>query len=125
MRLTLVISSLASGGAERVMSIMANYWAERGLSVTLLTFDDGHERPFFELDPKITHVPLDLLGASENPLRGAVNNLKRVFVLRKAIRGSKPDAVISFMDKMNVLTILAAAGLPLPVIISERTDPAW
>ena len=32
--------------------------------------------------------------------------------------------MISFMDKMNIVTLAAAQGLRVPVIISERTDPA-
>src|SRR6185369_16170488 len=35
-----------------------------------------------------------------------------------------PDAVISFIDKVNILTLLATRGLRLRVIVSERTDPA-
>ena len=36
MKVTLVIYGLGGGGAERVMSIVANYWVDRGWDVTLI-----------------------------------------------------------------------------------------
>ncbi|PYL01454.1 MAG: glycosyltransferase family 4 protein, partial [Verrucomicrobia bacterium] len=124
MRLTLVISTLSSGGAERVMSIMANFWVRRDWPVTLLTFDDGSEKPFFNLDPQIIRIPLNVMGLSGNPFQGVANNWKRLLALRTAVRKSEPDAVLSFMDTVNVLTLLATVGLKTPVIVAERTDPA-
>ncbi len=32
--------------------------------------------------------------------------------------------VVSFIDRVNVLTLLATRGLEVPVVVSERTDPA-
>jgi glycosyltransferase involved in cell wall biosynthesis len=123
MRLTLVISSLYSGGAERVMSVMANYWAAKGWNVTLLTLDDGLEPPFYDLDSKIRFIPLGIAGDSPNLIVGLWNNLKRVYVLRRAIYNSQPKVVLSFLDKTNVLTLLAARMLGVPVVVSERIDP--
>jgi len=73
MRLTLVISTLSSGGAERVMSIMANFWVRRDWPVTLLTFDDGSEKPFFNLDPQIIRIALNVMGLSGNAFQGVAN----------------------------------------------------
>ncbi len=106
------------------MSIMANYWAAKGWQVTLLTFDDRRENPFFELHKEVVRIPLNIMGASENAFRGVANNWKRLFALRKAVRNSEPDAVVSFMDTVNILTLLATLGMNMPVIVSERTDPA-
>jgi glycosyltransferase involved in cell wall biosynthesis len=123
MRLTLVITNLDCGGAERVASIMANYWVNKDWQVTLLTFDDGSTPPFFELDPRIRLIPLDIYQASSNFLAALWNNMRRIVVLRRAIRSSQPDAVISFLYLVNVLVLLATRGLGVPTIVSEHNDP--
>lgn len=124
MHLKLVISSLSCGGAERVISIMANYWAKKGWKIDLLTFDNDTKAPFYELDYRIAHIPLGVKKDSPNILIALKNNLKRIRVLRSKICNNKPDAVISFVDKTNIITILATRGLKMPVVVSERTDPA-
>lgn len=123
MRVTLVITNLDSGGAERVISIMANHWTQKGWPVTLLTFDDGSTPPFYDLDSRIHLIPLDIYQVSSNPAAAIVNNLKRISVLRRAIRDSKPDVVISFLSFVNSLALLATRGLGVPVVVSERNDP--
>lgn len=122
-RVTFIISALLAGGAERVISIMANYWARKGWHVTILSLDNGAIPPFFEIDKLINHVPLGVSGDSTGLISGIWNNLRRVLTLRRAIAQSDPQAVISFMEKTNVITLFATWGLRSPVIVSERTDP--
>ena len=40
------------------------------------------------------------------------------------LRAIAPDAVLSFLTQTNILTLIAARGLPIRVVISERNDPA-
>ena len=120
MQVTLVISSLSSGGAERALSLMANYWADKGWRITLLTFDDGSEPPFYDLHPAVMHRPLDIAGHSTTPIQRVVNNLKRLWDLRRAIRESAPQAVFSLMTTTNILTILSTFWLRIPVIVGEQ-----
>ena len=124
MRVTLVNSSLRGGGAERVMSIMANHWADRGWKITLLTYDDGAEAPAYDLSMTVDHRHLGIESTSSGIVEAIRNNLKRLPVLRRAIRESAPDAVVSFLDRVNVRTILATVGLGIPVVVSERIDPS-
>jgi GalNAc-alpha-(1->4)-GalNAc-alpha-(1->3)-diNAcBac-PP-undecaprenol alpha-1,4-N-acetyl-D-galactosaminyltransferase len=123
MRLTLVVSSLGPGGAERVVATLANAWVRRGLAVTLLTLDDGARPPFYPLDPAIRHVPLAVTAVSRGWTEGLARNLGRIRVLRRAIRASRPDAVLSFTDTTNVLTLCAALLTRWPVVASEHSDP--
>ncbi|MEG3934344.1 glycosyltransferase family 4 protein [Microcoleus sp. T3_B1] len=124
MRCTLIIYSLTSGGAERVISNMANYWAAKGWEINLLTFDDDKKKPFYDLDSQISHIPLDIAGQSPNPIIGIWNNLTRIQPLRTAIIRSKPNVVISFMNQTNEIVLLATRWLNVPVVVSERNDPA-
>lgn len=123
MRLVLLIPALGAGGAERVMSLMANHWAGRGWDIRLLTLDDGARPPFFPLHEEVRHRPLGLLRDSANPVQAVWNNARRLLGLRAAIRAERPEAVISFLDTTNVLCLLATLGLGLPVVVSEHTNP--
>jgi GalNAc-alpha-(1->4)-GalNAc-alpha-(1->3)-diNAcBac-PP-undecaprenol alpha-1,4-N-acetyl-D-galactosaminyltransferase len=121
MRIALVISSLGMGGAERVMSLMANYWAAKGWEITIITFDDGGS--FYQLDARVNIVGLKVRQDSSNVVIGLWNNLQRIQTLLGEIASLKPELVISFIDQVNVLTILATRSLNLKVIVSERVDP--
>ncbi|WP_199248591.1 glycosyltransferase family 4 protein [[Phormidium] sp. ETS-05] len=124
MRLTLVISGLGAGGAERIMSVMANYWvSQKDWQITLLTLHDDTIPPFYSLDVRVKYIPLGVAGFSPNPIVGIGNNIKRIQKLRSAIMDSQPYAVISFMDRTNILTLLATWGLKIPIIISEHVYP--
>ena len=122
MRITLVISTFAAGGAERVMSVMANYWAERGEDITLITLSP-QSNDWYKLDPRVKRVGLDVLSISTHIGQAIRHNVWRVIWLRQALRRAHPDIVISFLDTTNVLTLMASWGLGIPVIVSERTDP--
>ena len=122
MKIALVISSLGAGGAERVIITLANHWAARGWSVTLLTFEQPGSRPYYEVDPRVTLRQLDVV-ASRNLARAIWQSLRRIFVLRREIRAIRPDVVISFLAKINVTTVLATRGLDLAVVVSERNNP--
>jgi GalNAc-alpha-(1->4)-GalNAc-alpha-(1->3)-diNAcBac-PP-undecaprenol alpha-1,4-N-acetyl-D-galactosaminyltransferase len=122
MRITLICARLNCGGTQRVISVMANHWAQKGWAVTLLTLDEA-KLPFFDLAPPIKLLPLGIYWTATNPLVKVWNNLKRVRILRRAIRDSRPEVVVSFLSFVNILVLLATRGLGLPVVISEHSDP--
>jgi len=123
MKLLLVTYSLSQpGGAERVLSIMANFWSRMGWRITVLTLD--REESFYPLADTVTLCGLDVAAPSKGFVNAAANTWKRVRGLRRAIKDAQPDAVIALMSVTNVLTLLATQGLNIPVIVSERNNPA-
>jgi glycosyltransferase involved in cell wall biosynthesis len=125
MRLTLVIASLSRGGAERTASMLANAWTEEGVRVTLITLAQN-DSPAYSLHPTIRLRQLHVRGGvARNVVHGVVRQLRSIRVLRRAVRESRPDVIVSFMDIPNVLTILAARGLRAPVVITEHIHPAY
>jgi len=123
-RITLVISSLSGGGAERVISIMANYWAKAAHQITLLTFDDKNS-PHYHISESIQWHALNISSQSKSWIDGLINNLKRIHVLRKFILQSESDCVISFLYSTNILVLLATRFLSCKIIISERNYPKY
>ncbi len=122
-RVALVISSLALGGAEKTLCVLAGGLARRGYEVHVLSFDTPQATPFFPLDPRVRLFGLDLNRPSTSALGALRANARRVAVLRRHLRQLRPEAVIGFMDSTNVLCLLACLGLGIPVLATEHTDP--
>ena len=120
-RLTVVIHSLTGGGSEHAAAAMASHWAEAGRDVVLLTLD-SIENDRIEVSTKVKRVGLGVMGDSNGIWAAIKANRWRVQTLRDALVNSAPDRVISLTDRTNVLTLLAARGTNLSVIVSERTD---
>ncbi len=124
-RVTFVISGLVVGGAERVLTALANGWVDQGRAVSIVTLDRPELPPFFPVDSRVSLRRLGLVGVSRSLPDAVANNLRRLAGLRRAIKSTRPDVVISFIDRTNVLTLIATAGARWPVIVSDRTasDP--
>ncbi len=120
-----VISSLQGGGAQRVMTTMANGLVGRGRDVTLVTIDD-QESSFFPLDERVKRI--DLAGNTRlppvlsrlGPVGRFINRMQR---LRRVLLQVGPDVAVSFLTRTNIQLVLAAKGIVPRVVISERNDP--
>jgi glycosyltransferase involved in cell wall biosynthesis len=123
MRLALTIHDLKPGGAERVCSEMANYWARQGVEVYVILLSGGHASPFYPLDARVQLKHLDLLGNSRGIFGGLLNNYKRGRAMRRTICELKPDSVLSYMSTTNILTLISTLGTGIPVLVCEHIYP--
>ncbi len=116
----LVTGSLEAGGAERALSDMANYWNAKGWRVTVVTMAGPESRDFYSLAPGVNREWLDSDRNADRIFARARSLVTRLTKLRRLLKLSQPDAVLSFIDVPNVMTILAAWGLDLRLVVSER-----
>jgi len=119
----MAIMSLGGGGAERICTLMAGGLAGRGYPVSILTLDRSVEDAYAP-DPAVERIALDLGEGSTGLVSAMANNLRRIRRLREAFRERKPGLVISFIDEVNILAVLAASPLRLPVAATQRADPS-
>lgn len=117
----LVVSSMQTGGAERVASSIATGWVEQGWEVSIIVTFSGRGACAFQLPKAVRLIYLaDEISATANP---ACSRILRLRALRRLISALRPEVVIAFLPHVNVAAILAAAGTGVPVIVSERTNP--
>lgn len=53
-------STYASGGMERILTLKANFFARRGDTVTIITSSQKGRPHFYDLDPAIKHLDIDI-----------------------------------------------------------------
>ncbi|MCA9196366.1 MAG: glycosyltransferase family 4 protein [Planctomycetales bacterium] len=121
-RISLVISSLRLGGAQRVLVTLADEWVRQGHSVSLIT-NAGADQDFYSLPKSVPRESLNLERPNPSWLGRVTAPGKRILRLRRALQRQRPDIVISFCDRTNLETLLATRGLKVPVLASERTNP--
>ncbi|RXK07212.1 glycosyltransferase [Halarcobacter bivalviorum] len=118
-KLSILIYSLANGGAERVVSILLNTLKEK-YEITLFLMNDT---VFYDISEEIKIVYLEKSNPNES---GIKKLLKLPFLAWKLKKYNKNNISISFMNRANYINILAKIfGMKSRVIISERAMPSF
>ena len=116
MKIAFVTPGMTFGGAERVISILANIWCDMGHDVSMF-ITATNRAPVYKLNEKINVEYF----ADYN--EKGVSHFKLISSIRKFVNKEKADSVISFMNDVCAYTIVALMGTGIPVIYSERNDP--
>lgn len=122
MHIAFAIAALGAGGAERVLSLITASWVADH-RITVISFDSADDAIFHQFHPRTELVRLDIPMIGRGRLGAIFATLTRVYRLRRTLGSLDPDAVISFLTKINVLTLIASLGTCRRVIISERNNP--
>lgn len=110
-----VSNALANGGAARVISILAKAFSERGSKVGVAVYSAFPGEYPLPLSVEKEYGPKGGSGAAK---------ARRIAWLRSVTRRNPDATVVAFEYFVNMQTLIACAGLPNRVVVSERNDPA-
>lgn len=115
-KLIVTCASMYSGGAERVLSILSDAFAEHYDIVEYVTW---YKYPIqFTLNPKVKYFCIEEETGSKNR-----RNWMRWF--RYHVKELKPDIVLSLLVPINMMAMTALLGMRTKVIVCERSDSRY
>jgi GalNAc-alpha-(1->4)-GalNAc-alpha-(1->3)-diNAcBac-PP-undecaprenol alpha-1,4-N-acetyl-D-galactosaminyltransferase len=115
MKIDFVIGRMKAGGAERVICTLANYFAEKGHTVRIVTFINGDD---YKLSPLVKRVRFH----------------KKYFIKYSIVRGffyllyfyfkknNRPDVISSHISLMGYATIPIALIYKINISVSEHSS---
>ena len=116
MKILFIIGSLAGGGAERVITQLANNFITLGHTVKILTIYS--DECVYEVSKQIDIVKIHLKSNKKG-----LRYIKRILSVRRFLKSENPDILISFLTEINNIAILSSIFTSIKVVISERNDP--
>jgi GalNAc-alpha-(1->4)-GalNAc-alpha-(1->3)-diNAcBac-PP-undecaprenol alpha-1,4-N-acetyl-D-galactosaminyltransferase len=118
-----MLPSLKAGGAERVVSTIANQLIEE-YEITIIVFYEC--TPFYPLDTRINIVFCKKVYRAES---SSIQSIKtHIQLFKKSLQILKREntrLVIGFMTTANIYAVIAAKRLKIKSIISERIHPEY
>jgi len=123
-RIAVVSYSLGGGGAERVVVDLCRYLHDSGRKVTLVTLS-GRDPDVYTFPTGIQRECIEIRRVNRSLLYTIRYFSGCILATRRKLRDLEPDVVVSFIDLINVWTLLCLFGTRIPVIVSERIHPAY
>lgn len=117
LKVLFVAENLGYGGAQKMLTFVANNLDRSKYQVAVLNENSGAKvaRPLSEDIEYYEHPKFTKRG---------IRRLKELSMLIKTARKANPDVIVSFLGMPNFLATVAGLLLRVPVIISERGDPS-
>ena len=118
MKILFLAVHLKSGGAERTISYLSNYFVSKEHKVVVLSIEN---EVFYDFDKRVKILTLGIPSKSESVVGRFTNMVKRAVLVNRAIRKETPDVVFCMLPEV-------ARYLPLryktySLISSERINP--
>jgi len=111
MNILFVINHLNSGGAEKILTVLANSLSKKNHKITIAKVLP--DKSFYPLEKTIN--TLTIVNKDHKPW-----NI--IFGIKNIVYELQPDVMISFGTTMNIYSIVASKFSSVPIIVSEHTN---
>ncbi|MCH5262362.1 MAG: glycosyltransferase [Lachnospiraceae bacterium] len=116
MKIVFVLPDMPGGGSERVVALLANEYVKMDYEVAILLF--AGSQVAYPLDERI-EICIAGKASGGNPFI----QICRLFKMRRFFKKNKGCYIFSFSVNGSVFSVIAAAGIPHRLLVSERNDP--
>lgn len=111
-----VVASMAGGGAERVIAILANGFVEKNMDVAIMMF--AGDEVAYSLDSRVELVSVG--GKTGGSMSARVRRIRK---MREYFKNNVPSTLIVFGLGASFYAVMGNLFLKNSMIISERNDP--
>lgn len=119
MNITIFISSLYGGGAERVACNLANFLEKKGHTIEILTMSETHEK--YDLNENISVRTLVSINERNSIIKKTIFRICRFI---KYLIAREKDVYIVMLPRTTIMLLAFRWLTKAKVIASERVDPA-
>ncbi|AZQ58469.1 glycosyltransferase family 4 protein [Maribacter sp. MJ134] len=114
-KIDFLTSSMEAGGAQRVISILADHLVQRGYSIRIITFEGPDH---YNLNPKIKRLKLHKQRIVKSVIVNGFFNLMAYY--RK--KSNRPDIISSHLDLLGFISIPNGILYKIKVVVSEHNN---
>lgn len=115
LKIDFLINKMSGGGAERVVSILANHFAEQGYKIRVITFTGTDN---YELHDTVERVQLHRHPLFHSVVFNGFFSLLFFYFKKK----NRPDIMSSHIDLLGYLTIPISKLFRIKLIVSEHNN---
>lgn len=120
MKITFFITTLGGGGAERVVSNLANYLVNNNHSVSIIVLR-GLDTKYY-LDPRVSTI--FVCNYYDSNVSSLYRHLKEITISRRILKNLDSDGcLVSFLELPMAISLLFRSDIPCKLIFSERNNP--
>jgi len=111
--IAIIISSMGGGGTQQYILSLVNYLVNKDIKVFIYLTD--------YIDNTVEVKNAQIINLKNNN-KGFIRNLNLIFSIRSQLKLDNIDKVISFLPKVNCISIIANFGLLSKLTVCERND---